>query len=302
MWKPIVTVALLATPLLPSVAGALPVAAPTVEPPVLVPLPPPVPVTALPAPVAAPPVALPSAPVPVPWVTPATGSTPAHGGGAPATALAPAAAPTGSGSAVVGTGLAAAPGPATEEAVRRRTAREERRRRVLTRLVDRLAPCVASLPAVERRVVALRTGRAGSGRGPQSPERIARRLAVSRDRVVRIERRAVRRLRTLARSGCEARAAAISAAEGGASSAGAGGGGTGGTGAAGAGAGAATGAVAGEQAERSPAATERRVLGVVPLPPARIIVLPLLIAGALFALLGARLLIQRRQLRTPDLP
>jgi hypothetical protein len=75
------------------------------------------------------------------------------------------------------------------------------RERRLRRTVRRLRACLDGLPSLERRVLVLRSG---LGRlEPRSRARVARRLDLATRRVARLERRGLRRLRGLARAGCD---------------------------------------------------------------------------------------------------
>jgi hypothetical protein len=74
--------------------------------------------------------------------------------------------------------------------------------------VRRLSACLDGLPALERRVLVLRAGL--GPRRPRSRARVARALDLTTRRVARVERRGLRRLRGLARSGCGGRAPASS--------------------------------------------------------------------------------------------
>jgi hypothetical protein len=93
--------------------------------------------------------------------------------------------------------------PAAVASARRVTPQARRRERRLRRTVRRLRACLGGLPALERKVLVLR-----SGLGPRharSRAQVARTLDLSPRRVRRVERRALRRLR----EGCARRPAAV---------------------------------------------------------------------------------------------
>jgi hypothetical protein len=69
----------------------------------------------------------------------------------------------------------------------------------LRKTIKRLQGCLGSLRGLERRVLVLRAG-VGAG-PPRTRSRVARRLDLSTRRVTRLERRGVRRLRSLAGAG-----------------------------------------------------------------------------------------------------
>jgi hypothetical protein len=79
-------------------------------------------------------------------------------------------------------------------------------RRTLRSEVRRFRGCLGRLPALERRVLILRTG--VDGLLALSRGQVARRLGVSVGRVVRLERSGVRHLRKLGRGGCRGSASA----------------------------------------------------------------------------------------------
>jgi Sigma-70, region 4 len=96
-------------------------------------------------------------------------------------------------------------GAADRRAVARRRATYERR---LRRAVAQLRGCFYAIPTGARRVLALRAGLAGGP--PRSRAYVADRLDVSGTRVARIERRALRRLRSADRAdGCSVRGSAV---------------------------------------------------------------------------------------------
>jgi hypothetical protein len=78
-------------------------------------------------------------------------------------------------------------------------ARARKRDRALRRDVLRLQGCLASVPRAERRVLVLRAGVGGPR--PRSRARVARITHLRRARVALLERRGLRRLRALGRSG-----------------------------------------------------------------------------------------------------
>ena len=89
--------------------------------------------------------------------------------------------------------------PSAPAVARSAAARTTRRERRLRSTVARLRTCLDGLPALERRVLVLRSGL--GPRHPRSRARVGRALELSDRRVARLERRGLRRLRGLARGG-----------------------------------------------------------------------------------------------------
>jgi hypothetical protein len=100
-------------------------------------------------------------------------------------------------------------GRAGARAARSRSPEVRRRERRLRRAVVRYRGCLDGLPALERRVLVLRSG-VGSRRA-RTRARVGRALDLSAQRVGRIERRGLRRLRGLGDGGCGGGGAAPSA-------------------------------------------------------------------------------------------
>ena len=92
-----------------------------------------------------------------------------------------------------GAGAAAGAAQARDREAPRVRRRERRRQQRLRRTVGRYRTCLDGLPALERRVIVLRTG-LGAG-DPRTRAGVGRRLDISARRVGRLERRALRRLR-----------------------------------------------------------------------------------------------------------
>ena len=92
-----------------------------------------------------------------------------------------------------GAGAAAGAAQARDREAPRVRRRERRRQQRLRQTVGRYRTCLDGLPALERRVLVLRTGL--GARDPRTRAGVGRRLDISARRVGRLERRALRRLR-----------------------------------------------------------------------------------------------------------
>jgi hypothetical protein len=105
----------------------------------------------------------------------------------------------GGGTSRAGGGRSGAAGGRGSASASRAGAPAPRRERRLRAAVRPLEGCLGVLPRLERRVLVLRVG--VGDRAPRSRARVARTLDLPASRVARLERRGVRRLRALARTG-----------------------------------------------------------------------------------------------------